>query len=1397
MRRRSRPVVRNGETSQIQRALRRPWEHLQHQSTASSAEVRIQELHRLEDAGRNEDRVRQEYTGRYPMELLQNAHDACADARHVGSVHFVVTDSALLTANEGVAFTADRITSLIRHGSSEKALDRGSRATIGYKGVGFDAVFEICDRPQVISQTARFGFDGSRARTAILEALGETPAAVPIRYFPFLLDEAEWQEDRGAVEALLASGAVTVIRLPFRRGLKAHRVRQDLEESLPPEVLLFADAVDTLEIRSQSLTVQWQRTSGRRVGVGRLVHLHSESGGSRSWLVAKSTVPLPRALRDELRDPLWTRVPRVSVATALPWKKGRGIDAKAPPLPVHVYFPTEDELGRALLVHGDFYVSSNRRRIETRGSGGRVSELVAQGAVRLAARLAQSVTDQGYPLLRALAVTGAVDGFGGTLGTLLEDALGQARIARPADGSRARRPRDLARLSTRLPVHQERELALLLRWPGEVVMPGDDLDKAGELLSALAAETLPPDKIADRLAPAESGIGYEEALGTIGRWHDSLDWLASSQAERALRGRPIVQDITGRWVSPSQVVRRVEGGPSLPPRLQRPELRPPRGQYARTLIDKLKIDPLTPDRALSILLDALERGNFGASSNDEAREAFGFIVALWEGHRPVLQRAADRLGVVPVPVRTAKGRSIRWREAGATYFSRPWTRNRVLQDAYGPLGEAEFLAEPPPTSPGAQRSRRQLFEQLSVASAPRWIRHSFTWGSPLRQLAQWRRLEATRDAFQCPDGHPQTPRRVVLEVVDRLDELVDRAQERDEGALARLLLALEDPYGPDGSVSCQHSSHRSGRGRTAPGYQRWLLETRSWVPVAEDPAGKSSRRPLEAWIDVTKAASWLLVPRAAFRSKQGRHLRITTAERPQVEAVESAISELAALYPDLGQAPVGAIRSAAWLQERLERVLGQRRSLTKRARIPFAARSGGEWQWSQNPLVQDLPGVDAVPTLVILPPGRWDGVRRAYGLGAASDVVTVEVEAVEAPGRRGILGIARRAELVAVLAKRGVELGSLAYRLGRLRELPCRLLRLRLSSNGQDHDLERPFYLRPHNDRLGRLSSGILYLDAGAEPDAYALDLARSLAGYLGDASLEEPIGLFLIAPHGSLLRDRRVSEEDVLEAEEAIRRHRSPEGDQDEASSERQEPPPEERESGKGGPHGGEVEVDHTGGGETHPSERPAPKSATDDTAGQTKRTEDTKPEVAEGGQRQSWDGPTHDRDERLVDPTKISFGETTAGTLHQSARKTSGSPGGSAGSGDPLSDKEVELVAVEVAREYGRRVLGAEVTDVERYRRGWDLEFLLPDGREELVEVKGSARQGRFILTRNELRAARSHNNWVLLYVTNLIRGLETKILRFADLGAELPDEALDALAWDVTWSAVTHNVIEVLPP
>lgn len=65
-------------------ALRGPWEHLAHNANGEQR-VRTQELRRIQSAGAAEDRVRLDYRGRYAIELLQNAHDACADAGVVGT----------------------------------------------------------------------------------------------------------------------------------------------------------------------------------------------------------------------------------------------------------------------------------------------------------------------------------------------------------------------------------------------------------------------------------------------------------------------------------------------------------------------------------------------------------------------------------------------------------------------------------------------------------------------------------------------------------------------------------------------------------------------------------------------------------------------------------------------------------------------------------------------------------------------------------------------------------------------------------------------------------------------------------------------------------------------------------------------------------------------------------------------------------------------------------------------------------------------------------------------------------------------------------------------------------------------------------------------------------------
>src|SRR5450756_928079 len=96
----------------IDAVLRSPWEHLEHQARGAER-VRATEIKRLHNAASSEDRVRTDYTGRFAIELLQNAHDACADAGISGQAWLTLTSTALVVANQGVPFDAERVDSLM------------------------------------------------------------------------------------------------------------------------------------------------------------------------------------------------------------------------------------------------------------------------------------------------------------------------------------------------------------------------------------------------------------------------------------------------------------------------------------------------------------------------------------------------------------------------------------------------------------------------------------------------------------------------------------------------------------------------------------------------------------------------------------------------------------------------------------------------------------------------------------------------------------------------------------------------------------------------------------------------------------------------------------------------------------------------------------------------------------------------------------------------------------------------------------------------------------------------------------------------------------------------------------------------------------------------------------
>lgn len=120
-------------------------------------------------------------------------------------------------------------------------------------------------------------------------------------------------------------------------------------------------------------------------------------------------------------------------------------------------------------------------------------------------------------------------------------------------------------------------------------------------------------------------------------------------------------------------------------------------------------------------------------------------------------------------------------------------------------------------------------------------------------------------------------------------------------------------------------------------------------------------------------------------------------------------------------------------------------------------------------------------------------------------------------------------------------------------------------------------------------------------------------------------------------------------------------------------------------------------------------------------------------------------------------------------------------------------EKRAVDYVRAYADAELDvSEIRDVQAENKGWDLEFVLADGTEQMVEVKGSRASSPFVITRNELAQARPRTNYVLYFVFDLGSG-RPRMIRIDDFGSKISAEHLVAYQWTVPgWKQL--NPVEI---
>lgn len=383
-------------------------------------------LANLKERAYLERTIANQYRGRYLLELIQNAVDAMqkqalllAKADDLSSndldeesedeslpenyrCRVELTPLALYVANDGQNFTAADVQALCAMGQSTKPAGE----YIGYKGLGFRAVLEVTDAPEIYSGDYHFGF--SKAETlALLEKNGGhaalSDAEMPVLSVPHLraISKTELPETELAVLARLQrDGYATIVRLPFKTDdpYLYNEVRKDCQQLLTDLTMLFLPTITELSVAiadqknnlaetvitktSRPLTMR-PASLAAQVDVSRLIFRFAQSGQKledvripttpTDWLLVAAHNPLPVAseLITALNDPTWRDLRQVGMAVAyplsrLPWGGGEVFLKRRPePLPFFAHFPTQESSGLGLAVNADFYLSASRKNIDT------------------------------------------------------------------------------------------------------------------------------------------------------------------------------------------------------------------------------------------------------------------------------------------------------------------------------------------------------------------------------------------------------------------------------------------------------------------------------------------------------------------------------------------------------------------------------------------------------------------------------------------------------------------------------------------------------------------------------------------------------------------------------------------------------------------------------------------------------------------------------------------------------------------------------------------------------------------------------------------------------------------------------------------------------------------------
>lgn len=941
-----------------------------------------------------ENLVRDQYAGRYPFELIQNANDAGGDSgTSGGTVAFTLTNTALIVADQGTGFGIDQVEAICGFANSSK----DPRKNIGYKGLGFKSVKEVTSAPQIFAPHVQFGFDGPRAQRLVHDIVGGTGdlPEVPYYAFPFPITANDAGDDSGVVLDALEAGFTTVIRLPFKDGVIRETVDHTLGETLHPQVLLFLDHIDRLVVGGTS--ADFVATTDRDEGVDCDEVLLDCDGIVEHFLVFRAERKIPdRKLVADLGG-AWGKVEAVRLFAAVPLADDGLPDANGSEY-LHVYFPTEEDSGLPLILNADFQLDAARLRIanapNTVGYNGWLTDELAAFVADVVVPALLTHFESHPRVAAAVLYPEPIGNWPKRLRQKLIQRLTESPFVPCADGA-ARRPDqvsmlpgsvvDVAFFQTLLPDDAQRLVhADLDADEREHKVLRDDFKVKERNGQEMFAKLNPPDE--------EMVTRYYEALV---EWCDQ----APSWESRWLEKTACVRLESGEWVRPSEAILPPRGEHNLPACLSvpigdLPEVPGTEAMLRRAGLQTFGWRPVIIDYLVPILTNPEAPSAERADAMNILRDYHGS-----GGHDAAVEKA---IGAVLLRAATCDGDERTLVPAHHLYFSKEWRPDTDLTSIYGPFGQQEFLAEPRPDGPDSRASEFKFFSWLGVEDKPRIV--DVHWGGSGTSLPNyakpspqihfgWERASEFQEASTCPRGHPRSQLLRRSPWIDRLDKIIDG---EDFAQLSILWNSIARHWGHydktlKAEFTCTASTHSGTPARRFPSLVEHLLTSSPWVPSLRN-GEELLHVPGSLWHlpagapDAIADSLPALAPHLHVKRSMCDALGVIDGDQPGARALVEVLHRLNNEAEEAGHVTANAKSIAQWTMRKLDSV-ARDIPADEAQDIPVLARLDGGAVFDPRPYItSDRLAEETWQDLVPI----YDGDRTARNLIDVLDLPVLE-----------------------------------------------------------------------------------------------------------------------------------------------------------------------------------------------------------------------------------------------------------------------------------------------------------------------------------------------------------------------------------------------------------------------